>query len=398
MALTLANRLSLPAILGRAPHWLAQNAVARKALWYADFRRGQFARNGLARGFPQMGGFSSAGMRYERAASGLLVPRGVDEPRLADYSTGARRWLMEGMATNQFGSYYATTNAIVTSMPDEIGPDGATGGVNRVRLSALPSSSVQFQTAGSLTADNKVISIYIKEFGVSGTNDICLYGSKAGGNTQGPIETAISEWRRIDLDATDNTAVYLNNFDDSFASDVLVALPMVEYGFSATSPVGVNSTRAPDLFTSDFSSFDLSGGFWVFLQCLAQVKAGEDQALLRLAGSGGDFCDILSPSSAPDLLRIRQRASATTSTVQTSHTYGNGLSMAALFKENELRLVYSGTEATPDLTSPFSAPDVLYLADLDGAGSSHIVSAAYEKLWIAPASAYTVADMKALTA
>ncbi|MBR9766755.1 MAG: hypothetical protein GYB53_25380, partial [Rhodobacteraceae bacterium] len=81
--------------------WLFSNPEARNSLWYGDWTKGQFALNGAPVGFSQLGTFARAGGAYETEADASLDFLGANVPRLADYSTGARRWLMEGMATNQ---------------------------------------------------------------------------------------------------------------------------------------------------------------------------------------------------------------------------------------------------------------------------------------------------------
>ncbi|MBR9765342.1 MAG: hypothetical protein GYB53_17940, partial [Rhodobacteraceae bacterium] len=314
MALTLANRLSLPAILGRAPHWLAQNAVARKALWYADFRRGQFARNGLARGFPQMGSFSSAGMRYEQTASGLLVPRGVDEPRLADYSTGARRLLMEGPKSKEpivsipaevTTGNPATWNA--TSLTDaNLGTTLAPDGEAEVAVWNMQNRAVYWQVSGLTVGLAYTQSVWVKcsPEGIGET----LYLRKPGVVSSPFGLNDLDRYGRITLDGTwqritatrvvgsgETTFNYLfENRLSQGASGTGYGLAIwganLEEGAHATSVVhdqGSGAARAPDLFAADVSGFDLSGGFWVSLNCRAEVTAGEDQALLRLAGSGG---------------------------------------------------------------------------------------------------------------
>ena len=424
MALTLANRLSLPAFIGRQPHWLAITPEARNSLWYGDWIKGQFALNGSPVGFSQLGTFTASGTRYEKQASGPLTPRGVNIPRLADYSTGARRWLMEGAVTNlilrsqEFSSapWSTPTNTSITNNV-ALAPDG-TMTAERWSTTGAPYPSV-FQTVTVANSTAHTLSVYAKagtldrlslEFRGSGTTPNAIFDLSAGTvvSGSGVISPAGNGWYRCaitvtSIDTSELVIIGAYNQSGAPAGNFYIWGAQLEVGSYPTSYVattGGTSTRAPDLFTSDMSEYGLGfdTGCWVSAEGVLSAATGTSDRVLQL-DDGGDnsHSSYIYYDQAAGALRMRTvSAFSQQFSASIPYTLGTPFRVAAKYESGDFAFVVDGDRITGSGSGAFPSANTLRVAS-DATAVSIPASLSFSKLWIAPASAYTVADMEALT-
>ena len=373
--------------------WVSGNAEARNGLWYGDWTKGQFALNGAPVGFSQLGTASRAGGAYETQSDASLDFLGANVPRLADYSTGSRRWLMEGGVTNlsdPLSSVTMGSNTTLTLQPDEVGPDGATGSVYRLEMPADVDTYIRLIT---LTYSTKHTgSVYVKSAG-AGLDDFEFANAIAGG----AAASASESWTRAHTSFDDGNAFTVNNGDDSYAVDILIAFPMFNEG-DLSSYVAPGATRAPELFTEDLSDFDLSDGVWVYFEGELNAVAGSFDRLFETAESSARVGSVVYQESGGNLRAEMFSGGALQAREDHPYTLGDTVSLAVRFENNNFAYVVNGSLiGSVDTSAVFDAPDAFAVADSLVSGNKP-ASLTPAKMWIAPASAYSVAGMEAKTA
>ncbi|MDD3021193.1 MAG: hypothetical protein PHX61_09500 [Alphaproteobacteria bacterium] len=183
-------------------------------------------------------------------STGTLQTALVNQPRF-DYDPvthSPKGILIEERRTNLLTNTQiitaVPTNGTLTFMPSEIGPDGVTGHVYRLQL---PASSGTYLSFGNGVGATSTFSIYVRQYGGDKNFSLLLNSS-----TSGPTKTATSQWIRYSESYISSAGINgINNADDSFATDVLIAFPQLEQGGFATSFIPTTSTvvtREKDIF------------------------------------------------------------------------------------------------------------------------------------------------------
>lgn len=183
--------------------------------------------------------------------TGARVTVGADTARFDhDPETGALLGLLiEGSTTNflpdaDFSTYQRGSNTVVQPMPALTGPDGQTGSVYRLMHGAQSSTYVKLhQFSGT---DAKTISLWVKAMGAEA--DFQLYADSNAGVS--PVLTAPQTWTRVSHTASRAGQWGINNGGDTYGSDILIALPQIEFGLLPTSYVptaGQSAARSADL-------------------------------------------------------------------------------------------------------------------------------------------------------
>ena len=200
------------------------------------------------------------------------------------------------LKSEKLDAWFRGSNSSVTAN-QAVAPDGTTT-ADRVQHGSVGSSWLrQNVTTPGVTY---TISIYAKAV-TPGTND--QFSFELGFTS--PIFTATGEWQRFTFTNTAfGTSVYLNNGNDSFATDVYFWGAQVEEGDFATSYIPTDSstvTRAADVAEitgTNFSSFFNAEASTVFVN--ANLTAGTigQYALFAIKGSNSNGAFNISRRSA----------------------------------------------------------------------------------------------------
>ena len=254
-------------------------------------------------------GVLPAGVSVTRSSPATVVnPAGVrvtvpaNSPRFDhDPETGAPLGLLlEGGTTNfapdaDFTTYQSGNNTIVQAMPAVTGPDGQTGSVYRLQHGAQSSTYLKLrQFTGT---DAKVISLWVKAMGAN--TAFQLYADGSAGIS--PVLTATGEWTRVHHSAARAGQWGINNGGDTYGTDILVALPQIEFGLSPSSyvpPSGGNAPRSADIARLD----GINGIFDVTLR----YGSGVEEPWSAQSIENGWW----PPLSGPHLMRITLRPTA----------------------------------------------------------------------------------------
>ena len=235
-------------------------------------------------------------------ATGQQVSVAADVPRFDhDRQTGAPLGLLVETGVSNFvihadlRTHPHGNNTNIQAMPAVTGPDGKTGSVYRLPQGAQSSTFLKLgQFSGS---DAKVISLWVKAMGAD--TDFQFYADGSAGIS--PVKTATGDWVRAFHSAARSGQWGLNNGSDTYGSDILIALPQIEFGLTPSSYIptsGNGVDRAPDLVRVD----GINGMFDVTLRYGSGVEE------IRTAQN---ISDGWWPSlSAPHLARIILRPSA----------------------------------------------------------------------------------------
>lgn len=412
--MTLANRLSLPAMVGRQPHWLAQLPEARNAFFYDDWQRGQFAVNGVPKSWPTADdSFARAGAAYQELASGLLVSKPAGAPRWPDYSNTPAGLLMEGSVTNQCENYNANPtdltgvtkggDAAATLTVVDDAAEIAAAGLGDICTSGLVYKLDNSAGSGTATAiiacdavtttDEYTASAYVRCG--AGSGDISFIFQSDG------IDFSNSGYERVSFSDTPSATTRDMGIRAFAGAVVYFILNQFEKGSIATSPIvvtGGSSTRNADALTRDVSMFDLSGGIWVFFEGRLNAAAGAFDRIFQ-AGAN-NIRSSLEYDAATSSFAARQFSGGVSAgEVLSASPLGYSGKMAARFGSGAdmLALVVDGASAGTDTTSAYSpATSVSIAGNLSGGDKP--ASLALARLWVTPASAYTIADAEAKTA
>ncbi|MCA1337350.1 hypothetical protein [Pseudooceanicola marinus] len=417
------------ALGGGAGNWVARDPVARNAHLYFSPATGRYARDGVPVSFSQMGTFEAAGTRFERKqGSPLLTPVGVDVPRLADYSTGSRRWLMEGTATNRhaFGTLNQTEGweASFTG-PNEwkleatvLAPDGLnTIGSYEYRDRAF------YRTVGNLVEGATYTASCWVKCSPEGVGKP-LYLRKPGAapvledpdliDNYGQI-TLDGTWQRITatrtIDAGDGTSYnwLLENrlstslpgiFDDNYQIAVWGA--QLEEGDVATSVIetaGSSATRAPEFFTSDLSGFGIGGanGCWVYANFTLSDEENSADRIFQLGDDNPNSAQVYYDQAAGELIARSVTDYNAQFIASVPYTKGTDVKVAYRMENGNFAFVVNGVEISGTGSGIFPSAGALYVAS-SASGLSKPRLVEFAELWVAPAPSYTVASMEALTA
>ncbi len=188
-------------------------------------------------------------------ATGQRVSVPANAPRFDhDPMTGTPLGLLlEAGVTNfvtsaDFRTHQKGNNTTVQAMPAVTGPDGQTGSVYRMSHAAQGSTYLKLgQFSGT---DAKAISLWVKAMGANA--DFQLYADGSAGIS--PVFTATDVWTRVSHSAARAGQWGLNNGPDTYGTDILIALPQIEFGLTPSSYIPTSSggvARAPDIARLD---------------------------------------------------------------------------------------------------------------------------------------------------
>ncbi|PJE32677.1 phage head spike fiber domain-containing protein, partial [Pseudooceanicola marinus] len=263
-------------LAGGAGNWVARDPVARNAHLFFSPETGRFAKGGVPASFSQMGTFEAAGTRYERTSDGAYLPRGVDVPRLADFGSGERRWFLTGEYTNLLRwSEDMTQSAWVKNNGATVAPGEILSrlGLPCAKINIPPGGDQKLRQFVDVTAvpDGTPIT-YSFEAHVDGPQTVAVRPfSDGAGFTGGQQDFDLDPgWNELSMTVgkpAGATAVYFSVMGEQSAYSYHMAAANLTATPIRTAPViteGSAVTSAPELFNSDLSGFDLSGGVWVF--------------------------------------------------------------------------------------------------------------------------------------
>lgn len=385
-----------------AGNWAARDPVARNAHLYFSPATGHYAKNGAPVGFSQMGTFEAAGTRFEEQASGLLVPRGVDVPRLADYSKGARRWLMEsGTTPLTKASVFSGIGATISeeesdstfASPNPLFEDStavevrASAGAGRhvVRLNTnftAPAAMVDVATEVIVqkgTATHAIVYVEGGGPGYLGAYSINLDDGSvteviaaSGGVSVSRIQGGVWSVKIVDeVNGTGgNPAVRVGPHDGSATVDwtangtetIKLLHNQTEIGDrvgSAVRAYGSPVTRAPEFFTSDLSGLDLSGGGWVLCDFFVP-SAALGGHVFQLGPSSNRI--RIYYSAAAEAFRAQQDFDGSTlADVTLTALPGERARVAMRFGPDAFYIAENGSFLAEDADCDYAAPDVMYL-------------------------------------
>lgn len=188
-------------------------------------------------------------------ATGVRSSVGADVPRFDhDPETGAPLGLLlEGAATNfvtdgDFRTYQVGGNTSIQAMPAVTGPDGVTGSVYRLVHGAQGGTYLKLREFTG--TDPKSVSLWVKAMGADA--DFQLYADGSAGIS--PVLTAGPTWTRVSHSAARAGQWGINNGADTYGTDILIALPQIEFGLHPTSYIptsGGTAARSADVARID---------------------------------------------------------------------------------------------------------------------------------------------------
>ena len=362
-----------------AGNWVARDPVARNAHLYFSPATGRYARAGAPASFSQMGTFEAAGTRYQRNRnSPLLSPVGVDVPRLADYSTGDRRWLMTGGYANECtwsedmtAADWAETNGTEAFAGEILSPLGlpctkvaVSGSSGQLLRNNIPLSGA---TAGRTYTWSMLIH-------VEDPNPIQLAVYESGGVTSTVITVdtvfaLLPGWNLISVTGTvsenDRTQLLLRvvgrgvPFDCHMAASNCTQSPVVMPPIvTESSPV----TSAPEFFSHDLSGVDLSGGFGAFYEgALGAAASGTSPVVLNFSSNGTANLYILRYQAGTGMLQLAYRSDAVTEhEINVPYTLGEPFKAAILVGAGGSGAVFilNGTVFGDETTATYNAPNL----------------------------------------
>ncbi|MGI3166010.1 hypothetical protein [Pseudooceanicola sp. 200-1SW] len=396
---------------GGGGNWAARDPVARTAHLYLSPHTGRFARAGASAAVSQLGSFAAAGTRFERAGDGQYWPRGGNVPRLGDHTTGARRWLLEGFATNKCQNHNANPTTITGAFRQ--GDQSATLSLADDGDAIAAAGLAQLCPSGQVFVLDNTLGTglaYVAFEGVAGnlnphTGSAYIRGGAGdirGQFAEGRVDFGASEgYRRVQGSFTPADAETRMVITAKPGQVIHFILNQFEEGPRPTSPIvvaGSAVTRAAETFVADLADLDLSGGVWVFFR---GELWGENEPFppLYVFGSAEDERVTLYLNRATGVLRSSQTSGGVSASINSPvYTAGSTLALAALYQPGSMSLVVGGAEV--GTATPGALPDLaeLILAARDTGGAGQPAALALAEFWIAPASAFTVAAMEALTA
>ncbi|NVK56122.1 MAG: hypothetical protein HWE26_10925 [Alteromonadaceae bacterium] len=191
-------------------------------------------------GLPPGVDFARSGAGSRVTAAGLVenvatgLPRFDHDPTTLAY----RGMLVEPAATNVcgvLGTMAVGTNGALTQMPAEAGPDGATGSVWRLVMNSGGSSFAEL--ANGLPSDTYTVSAYVRRY-TAGKEQFQF----SQGTTDSAPMYATESWQRFAVTFTSHR-FYINNGNDSYATDILLWMPQIELGTTASSVILAGTQR-----------------------------------------------------------------------------------------------------------------------------------------------------------
>ena len=237
-----------------------------------------------------------------------------------------------------------------------VAPDGTTT-ADRVQHGSGGSSWIRQDVLTSGTT--YTVSVYAKAV-TPGTNDQFTFdlGGLSG------IFVATGEWKRFTFTGTaSNAAIYLNNGDDSFTTDVYFWGAQVEEGSFATSYIATDSstaTRAVDVAEitgTNFSSFYNSTEGTIYSEAafagLANASYPRIYTFWDSSNTEKYHRLLITTATAPFLLQSRTRNSGTQASFNSNAvTVGQVLKTAYAYKANDFDVSFSaGTSGATSDTS-----------------------------------------------
>lgn len=406
------------ALAGGAGNWVARDPVARNAHLYLSPETGRFAKSGEPAPFSQMGAFTAAGTRYQRNRNGaLLSPVGVDVPRLADYSTGDRRWLMTGGYANECtwsedmtAADWAETNGTEAFAGEILSPLGlpctkvaVSGSSGQLLRNNIPLSGA---TAGRTYTWSMLVH-------VEDPNPIQLAVYESGGvaSTVITVDTVFAllpGWNLISVTGTvaenDRTQLLLRvvgrgvPFDCHMAASNCTQTPVVMPPIvTENSPV----TSAPEYFKSDLTGFDLSGGFGAFFHGTLHANHTLYDRILDFGDAGGNDRYLLRHQASQDeLYLVHQTNGVSVGGVSTSYTLGTEFKAALLFGAGADATVFILNGDVIGTLSPasYDAPVEMRVASNHDQSDNHPLWLDTAALDVFAYDRYSIAELQARTA
>lgn len=171
------------------------------------------------------------------------------------------------------------SNAVLSPMPSEIGPEGSAGGVYRLEMPTQADTFLRL-LAGSGSKQH-VVSIWVKAHGPNSQFQI------TGPGIVGDF-VADGAWKRFSVLASNlNGDIVIGNSADQYASDILIAYPTVTEGSVLPPPSLTQGTVAADRITlSDTALAQIgSTGTWLIDFDLPEDFQGRTIWLLTQGGS-----------------------------------------------------------------------------------------------------------------
>ena len=332
-------------------------------LW---FEEQAYSINGKARGLSNILSHERASEAYGLLSDGRIASHPDDYPRLT-FETGARAHVAEASIENlsdDIPSMLKGSNTTLTHLPNEVGPDGLVGGVYRLQL---PASADTYIRLATLTYSTKHTgAVYVKSGG-AGLDDFGFVNALVGDIAA----SAGAEWTRLFASFEAGEAFTLNNGDDSYAVNILIAFPMFNKGELSTF-VEPGTTRAADLNRVDLTP--LAGqldDIWLLFDGRLNAVDNAFSRLVQL-GENSDRLPLFHHASSGTLRAevweddINQMTSA-----GVSYSFGDRARIAVRFALGESAAQFVSASGVISRTiGSRTVPSILYLGQSDASGGA----------------------------